>query len=169
MSEDPRERFQQILGSFTEGMLVTREESDSLRGRPMRVAHVDSDADLWFTTKIPSGKTADIRQHEQVAVVFQDNGRYLTVSGSASITDDREKIRSLWQESWKVWFPGGQDDPELGLLHVEASHGEYWDNSGARGLAYAIRAGHAYWVGDTPDIPEGMNAKVDLETSGSKS
>lgn len=165
MSDDPRQRFQEILKSFAEGMLVTTEESGQLRGRPMRVAHADSDADLWFPTKVESGKTADLREHSQVAVVFQDSGRYLTVSGTGSVSQDREIIRKLWDESWKVWFPGGQDDPELALLHVEASHGEYWDNSWGRGLSYAIRAGHAYWVGETPDIPESINAKVDLEHS----
>ena len=97
-----------------------------------------------------------------MAVTFQDSGRYLTISDTARLCHDPDKITKLWNESWKVWFPKGQHDPELALIHIEAIHGEYWDNGGFNGLSYAIRAGKAYWEGETPDIPQEMNAKVSL-------
>jgi hypothetical protein len=30
----------------------------------------------------------------------------------------------------QAWFPGGKDDPRLGLLRVIVDHGEYWDATG---------------------------------------
>ncbi len=162
MSAAPRERFQDLLEGFSTGMLVTQEPSGPLHARPMRVAEATSDGDLWFATRKPSSKTYEIASDSQVAVTFQGGGKYLSVNGAASICTDREKIHELWNESWKVWFPDGKDEPELALLKVEATDGEYWDNSGFRGLTYAIRAGQAYWQGEAVESTEEINAKVTL-------
>ena len=162
MSSEPRQRFQDLLESFTTGMLVTEGPDGLMTARPMNVASVESDADVWFCTSIQSEKITDLNANPEVVVTFQDGGRHLTLNGSAKIVEDRHKIAELWNESWQVWFPGGQDDPNLALLHVEASHGQYWDNSWLQGLSYAIRAGQAYWRGEQPEIPEDINAKVEL-------
>ncbi|MEO0532002.1 MAG: pyridoxamine 5'-phosphate oxidase family protein [Planctomycetota bacterium] len=165
MSDTPRERFQEVLESFSTAMLVTEEPNGSLRGRPMRVAGADSDADLWFITRVESGKSTDIEHESQVAVTCQGGGKFLTISGRARLCEDAEmkaKVDELWSETWKVWFPGGKDDPSLGLLHIEADKGEYWDNSGTKGLQYAIRAGQAYWQGEAVEATEEMNAQVAL-------
>lgn len=162
MSKPPRERFQDILESFTVGMLITEGPNGEIAGRPMNVAAIDSDADVWFCTQDHSPKAEDVTTHPEVLVAFQDAGRYLTLNGSARLVRDRSKINELWNESWKVWFPGGRDDSSLALLHVNASHGQYWDNSWLQGLSYAIRAGQAYWSGETPEIPKDVNAKVEL-------
>ena len=162
MSREPRERFQSLLESFSTGMLVTHGPDGGLDARPMRVARVESDGDLWFVTKASSGKVRAVRYDAGVAVVFQGGGKYLTVCGKASVTRGPDRVAELWNESWRVWFPGGQDDPSLTLLHVNATHGEYWDNSGLQGLQYAIRAGQAYWTGETPEIPDDVNAEVKL-------
>ena len=163
MSKPPRERVQDILETFSVGMLITEGPDGVLTGRPMNVAAIDSDADVWFCTQAESPKAADVTTHPDVLGSFQDAGRYLTLNGSARLVRDRSKINELWNESWKVWFPGGQDDPNLALLHVSASQGQYWDNSWLQGLSYAIRAGQAYWRGEEPEIPEDVNAKVELQ------
>ncbi|QDV75824.1 pyridoxamine 5'-phosphate oxidase family protein [Botrimarina mediterranea] len=162
MPKPPRERFQDILETFTVGMLVTEGPDKVLTARPMNVAAIDSDADIWFCTQVDTPKTDDIQSHPDVLVAFQDSGRYLTLNGPAEINRSRSKINELWNESWKVWFPDGPDDPKLALLHVKATHGQYWDNSWLQGLSYAIRAGQAYWRGEEPEIPEDVNAKVEL-------
>ena len=55
MNKTPRQRFDELLGSFTSGMLITRNDEDSLRGRPMHLARIESNADVWFTTRIDFG------------------------------------------------------------------------------------------------------------------
>lgn len=162
MSKPPRERFQELLETFSVGILVTEGPDGVLTGRPMNVAAIDSDADVWFCTQVDSPKAEDVTTHPDVLIAFQDAARYLTVNGSARLVRDRSKIDELWNESWKIWFPGGQSDPTLALLHVSASHGQYWDNSWQQGLRYAIRAGQAYLTGDTPEVPKDVNAKVAL-------
>jgi hypothetical protein len=65
---------------------------------------------------------------------------------------------------WKVWFPGGKDDPNLLLLRVDGKEGEYWDNSGLSGVKYVLEAGKALLTGSRPNVvgdPK-IHAKVNL-------
>lgn len=73
-------------------------------------------------------------------------------------------MAELWKESWKVWFPGGKNDPGLILISVQSSAGEYWDNSGFSGIKYLIQAGKAYLTGTRPDVSNDkeIHAKVTL-------
>ncbi len=61
-------------------------------------------------------------------------------------------LDEIWNEAWKVWFPGGKADPNLLLLRVDGDRGEYWDNSGLSGIKYFIEAGKAYLSGTRPDV-----------------
>ncbi|MEM8866530.1 MAG: pyridoxamine 5'-phosphate oxidase family protein [Planctomycetota bacterium] len=162
MSDTPRERFQDLITGFSNAMLVTSKADGSLRARPMQIAEVESDADLWFVTELDSAKTDEINDHPEVAVTFQDGKKYLSLTGEARIVADQEKINELWQESWKVWFPEGKESSNITLLHVQAKVGEYWDNSGMKGLTYLFEAGKAYLEGKQPDLGEEIHETVDL-------
>ena len=60
-------------------------------------------------------------------VVLQDRTReWISVSGLATISRDRQKIRELYAPDWKMWFPdegdarhGTPDDPRLVLIGVD--------------------------------------------------
>jgi hypothetical protein len=87
-----------------------------------------------------------------------------TPCGKATPVDDRARIAKLWKVEYKVWFPGGQDDPEIVLLRVDGAIGEYWDNSGTSGLKYLVEAGKALLSGTRPDADNDpkIHGKVDL-------
>jgi len=87
-----------------------------------------------------------------VNVALQEDRKYVSISGTARPHEDRAKVAQLWNEAWKTWFPGGQDDPNLLLLKVQGRSGEYWDNSGSSGVKYLIEAGRAYLKGTEPDV-----------------
>jgi general stress protein 26 len=52
----------------------------------------------------------------------------VSVSGKAEIVTDQAKVKELWSEGLRTWFPKGQDDPEIGLIRVHPQGGEYWDS-----------------------------------------
>jgi general stress protein 26 len=95
---------------------------------------------------------------------MQSKTKFVSLSGTAATVDDREKLSRLWKVEWKVWFPGGKDDPNLVLLRVDGSAGEYWDNSGTSGLKYLIEAGKALLTGTRPDVADDpkVHGKVSL-------
>ncbi len=48
--------------------------------------------------------------------------------GRGELVDDKVKARELWNTFAQVWFPGGVDDPHLGLLRVDVEKAEYWED-----------------------------------------
>ncbi len=158
MSTSPERKLHEILDDFGLAMLVTRTSEGNLRGRPMALAQAELDGTLWFATDRHSAKVDELNKDSHVALTLQSSSRFVSLSGTASLVEDRAKLDQLWKTEWKVWFPGGKDDPNLVLLRVDGSVGEYWDNSGTNGLKYLIQAGKALLTGSRPDV--GNDPKV---------
>lgn len=160
---EARHRLAELVREFDTAMLVTRGMDASLRGRPMAVAQVLGDADVWFVTTMTSPKVDELLADPHVLVVMQKGQSYLCVSGYGEIHRDHEKVRELWSETWRLWFRG-PEDPELVLIRVRPSDAEYWDNSGASGIRFALLAAKAYFTGDSLKDPEDVqvHAKVPL-------
>lgn len=162
-NDDPRAHLLELLKEFDESMLVTHVDGTRLEGRPMSVAEVTDTGVIWYCAGIDSGKAAQIAAHPDVAVMMQGKTKFVSLSGRAWISRDREQIDRLWKESWKLWFPEGKDDPTLCLIAVQPSEGQWWDNSGARGLRFAFEAAKAFVTGKEAHMPEGdSNARVRL-------
>lgn len=162
MTDSPREHFQDLLEDFSTAMLVTRTPVGELRCRPMTIAEVHENADVCFVTSIDDAKSEEIRNDPNVCVALQKGQKYLSLTGTAELIQDRDKLREMWNEAWKVWFPEGPDSPEVTLLKVHATYGEYWDVSGLNGVKYLYRAGRAYFSGERPEMTTEMHNKVDL-------
>ena len=145
-------------------MLVTRAGDGQLRGRPMALAEVEPDGTLWFATDRHSEKMDELANDSHVVVTMQSRTKFVSLSGTAATVEDRAKVARLWKVEWKVWFPGGKDDPNILLLRVAGRTGEYWDNSGTSGVKYLIEAGRALLTGSRPDVGHDpkVHAKVDL-------
>ena len=152
MATSPDAKLRELLADFGLAMLVTRTPDGSLRGRPMALAEVEPDGTLWFATDRHSAKVDELARDNQVAVTLQSKTRFVSLSGTAATVEDRERLSRLWKAEWKVWFPGGKDDPNIVLLRVGGSAGEYWDNSGPSGLKYLIEAGRALVTKTRPDV-----------------
>jgi general stress protein 26 len=164
MAATPEVKLKELALEFGVGMLVTRTPEGRLRARPMAVAEVGADGCLWFVTDRHAGKMAEIGRDGQVAVTMQSSTKFVSLSGRAIPVEDRAKAAALWKAEFQVWFPKGKDDPDLILVRVDATEGEYWDNSGTGGLKYLIQAGRALLTGMRPDVGRDpkVHGKVDL-------
>ena len=164
MTASPETKLHDLLREFGIAMLVTRTNEGQLRARPMARAEVEPDDTLWFLTDRHSAKVDELARDEHVGVTMQSRTRFVSVSGRATPVDDRARVARLWKLEWKVWFPGGPDDPNLVLLRVHGEQAEYWDNSGTGGLKYLFEAGKALLTGSRPHV-EGdakLHGKVNL-------
>lgn len=163
MSDNTVKEFLSICEDFDNAMLVTHGTEGDLVARPMVIANLDADGDLWFATDSGSMKVDEILAQPQVCVTLAGDGNFAAISGRAEVVTDRERIKSLWNESWKVWFPDGPTDPRIALIHVHAEMGEYWSNSGANRLKYLFEAAKSYVTGARGvDTDDQQHAKVDL-------
>ena len=118
-------------------MFVTK-SGDGLKARPMSTQDVEFDGSVWFMTDKRSNKYKELQDDPTVGLEYaHSNGiRFVSISGTATFSEDKAKIKEFWNEFYKAWFEG-PDDPNITLIEVKASRAEYWDNKGGKigGLA----------------------------------
>lgn len=142
------EKFTELIGDIHFAMLATTGPDGALRSRPMATLKSEFDGDLWFFTDDDAPKVEEIREEHHVCVSYANpsSQKYVSVSGLASVLHDKERARELWTPAAKAWFPGGVDDPHLGLLRVRVQTIEYWDSPSSKmvqlfGFAKAVLTG----------------------------
>lgn len=143
----------EVLKDFDTAMVVTHRGAN-MHARPMAIAQLRPDAEVYFATSIAAPKVREIDADARVSVVFQSGSKFAALEGMAEIVTDRALIEELWSETWRLWFPDGKSDPDLCLLRVHAASGEYWDRSGAEGIKFLFEGLSAIAQGRTPEITE---------------
>jgi general stress protein 26 len=121
-------------------MFVTK-SSDGFKARPMATQDVEFDGSVWFMTDKRSNKCKELHEDPTVGLEYaHSNGvRFVSVSGEATFSEDREKIKEFWNDFYKAWFEG-PDDPNITLIEVKVKRAEYWDNKGGKAGALADMA-----------------------------
>ena len=116
--------------------------------------------DMWFVTTHDDEKVAEILATPEVNISYVNSGSrsWVSVSGTATINQDRATIRSLYQPDWKAWFPdeggdrnGGPDDPRITLIDVDAHRVTYFRNTDSKPVAM-FKVLRAMATGNPPDF-----------------
>lgn len=164
MNENQLEKLYGLLKDFSTAMLITMGGPDSCHARPMAIAQVDENTDLWLFTARDSDKLREIEADSRVQVHCQDGWTNCVVLiGRATVIEDRAVIRKIWKPSFKAWFPDGAEDPNTVLLHITGEHAEYWDSTGVNRFRYAYQSLKALVMGTTPEFKEGqLHGKMNL-------
>ncbi len=109
-------------------MMTTRRRDGHLDSRAMASQKPAAGADLWFVAAEGSGKLAELQHDPHVNLSFYNSKtrEWISVSGIATISRDRAKIKELYAPDWSIWFPdegdarhGTPDDPRFVLIGVE--------------------------------------------------
>ena len=143
-------------------MMTTRRPDGHLHSRAMATQKRAAGADLWFVTLEDSHKVRDLAADSHVNLsYYKDRTReWISVSGLASITRDRQKIHELYAADWKAWFPkeddprhGTKDDPRMVLIGVAVHAASFLEvNKPQPVVLFELVKG---WVtGSTPEIGE---------------
>jgi general stress protein 26 len=129
-----REKFYAEIESIETAMMTTRRVDGHLRSRAMATQKRAEGADLWFVCKDDSAKLADITHDSHINLSYyrNSNREWVSVSGIALISRDRDKIRELYASDWKMWFDnqgdprhGTPDDPRIVLIAVTVHAAEF--------------------------------------------
>ena len=123
-------RLAALMRQMKIGMLTTIEPDGSLRSRPLETVEVDREGRLWFFTQAHSPKSARAEAGDhQVNLSYADprDEDFASISGTARVVRDVERMRELWTANLDRWFPRGLEDPDLALLEVRIDKAEYWD------------------------------------------
>lgn len=105
--------------------------------RPMSVQKIDEQGYLYFLSSNDSHKNLDIERDSKVQLFFQGSSHsdFLSLYGHATISEDKELIKELWEPILKVWFTEGEDDPRISVIKVAPDSGYYWDNKHGDAIA----------------------------------
>lgn len=106
--------------------------------RPMSVLKIDDEGNLWFLSATDSHLDSELQADPFLHLLFQRSSHsdYLNIYGVASISQDKEKIKELWNPIFKTWFTEGEDDPRISVIKVEPSEGYYWDNKHGNAVSF---------------------------------
>jgi len=121
--------FHRLVNEIEVAMLATRRADGDLVSRPMATQNWLAGADLWFVTSREASMLDEVRADPHVNVSYYRDGtrEWVSVSGAAFLSEDRDTIRRLWRRDWRQWFPdhdgvedGGPDDPRAVLIGIHA-------------------------------------------------
>lgn len=118
-----------LIDGIEIAMLTTRRADGHLVSRPMAVQKRTAGTDLWFMTDDETHKLDELAHDPHVNVAFyKDRTReWVSVSGRAILSKNKDLIHGLYARDWKAWLgdqggsrDGGPDDPRICLILVEA-------------------------------------------------
>ena len=158
-------QFDDLVESIGVAMMTTRAADGHLRSRAMANQKRADGADLWFVTDAESAKIQDLTGDPHLNLAYYKDGsrEWISISGVATVTKNREKIRELYAEDWKMWFrddgrendptAGTIDDPRLTLIGVQMHHAAFFAvDQPLPVVMYELAKG--WLTGDAPDLGE---------------
>jgi general stress protein 26 len=112
MASDDLDRVWALADKIGFCMLATL-EGGVIRARPMAAHAERGENAFYFLTDAESHKDQDIEANPNVNLAFADPSgqKYVSISGRATVSDDRAKIKELWTIAAKAWW-------------------DYWDSPG---------------------------------------
>lgn len=121
------ERIWKVAESASVSLFITNADGGS-RARPMGAAARKGEHAVYFLTAENSEKISELADNSAATVSFMDSAanNYVSLSGRASVSNDREKIRDIWTPFAKAWWDSA-DDPAIRLVTFVPECGELWD------------------------------------------
>ena len=160
--KDELKKFYEMVEALDIAMMTTRRRDGHLESRAMATQKRADGADLWFVTADNTGKLRDIEADPHVNLAYyKDRTReWISVSGIASISRDRAKIRELYAPDWKMWFGqegdprhGTPDDPRIVLIGVDVHAAVFLEMDKPQPVVL-FELAKGWLIGTEPDLGE---------------
>jgi general stress protein 26 len=152
----------ELVDGIEVAMMTTRRADGHLVSRPMQTQERQEIADFWYVTDVDTHKLDELEHDPHVNLAFYRDGsrEWVSVSGTARISRDRDLIRRLHKPDWRAWFgdeggerDGGPDDPRLALVLVDADSVAYLKLDKPR-VVTMLEVVKGLVTGQRPDVGE---------------
>jgi len=156
--DDHVERVWELAKRIGIAMFVTWDGTRQ-RARPLAATVEKEEGAIYFLTDINGEKDDQVAEYPMVSVSFADHkhSKYVALAGKATLSNDRAKIKELWNPFAKAWWDS-PEDPAIRVIKVTPQDAELWDSPGRIVTTISMLA--AAVTGRSPKI--GENAKVVL-------
>ena len=141
--QEQMDKIQAMVKDIKYTMMTTRTSEDHLHSCPMNTTETSIGAkEIWFIGHTPSETVENIKTNPEVnlAYVSQDDKNYLSITGTAELLEDKEKLNELWSVMYNAYFEKGKEDPSVQLIKVTPHGAEYWANGNAITSAFKMTA-----------------------------
>lgn len=156
------DKLYQMIEDIEIAMMTTRRTDGHLESRAMATQKRAAGADLWFVSCDGTAKLRDIAGDPHVNIAFYKDGtrEWISISGLATMSRDRDKIRELYAPDWKASFPdegdsrhGTPEDPRMVLIGVDIHAAVFFEVTKPKPVVlYEIAKG--WLTGSNPDVGE---------------
>ncbi len=155
----------QTIKDIKIAMLTTLNADGTLHSRPMATQNIipsEFDGRLWFFTQKESLKVNEIQNdtHVNLGYAAPEKNHYVSISGKANISQDRECIKELWTPALEAWFDG-PEDPEIAVITVEVQDAQVWDGPPSK-IAQIYEMARSFFNGKSVD-KKGSLQSIHLE------
>lgn len=132
-------------------------DGDRQQARPLSSRLRRDEHAIYFLVSAEGHKNEQVDEYPVVNLSYADTKGmdFVSISGTASLSNDRARIKELWSDFDKAWWDDA-DDPDIRLLTVVPERAELWDSPG-RLVAFTALLTSAV-TGNQPDM--GDNATV---------
>jgi len=125
------EKLKKLIDKIDIGMVCTFvPQSDYPHAVPMSRQEVDDNGAIWFLFSAESDTHQNLQQNHKVSVLYSDirDYNFLSINGTAEISQDQARIDKYWNNMVAAWFEQGREDPRIRVLKVTPEDAHYWDN-----------------------------------------
>ena len=141
-------------------MVITHAgDGDDLRARPMAAHPAREENAIYFLTDVAAGKISEVDHNDSVCLAFADvkGQKFVSVTGQASVSSDKDKIRQLWSIAEKAFW-SDETDPTIRVLRVAPEDAEYWQSPGT--VVSCVKMIVAGLTGDKPHLHDNEKASL---------
>ncbi|QRV79666.1 pyridoxamine 5'-phosphate oxidase family protein [Ceratobasidium sp. AG-Ba] len=167
----PQEKLDGLMAIVSKAniaILTTMGTNGQLHSRTMAPASTEK-LHFAFLADNSSYKTTEIEKNSSVNVSFYDpsSRHWASIAGTAKLSQDRQKIKDLWNPLTRAWFgdlgdgvhKGDSDDPRVIAIEVVPTYIRYWYTTRSKvgtmvDVAVSAATGSVAAPGETREINE---------------
>ncbi len=147
----------ELIKDIRFAMLTHRHADGSLHSHPLTTQNrsLKPGEPLYFFVSKQTEVGQRLGADGNVCLSYADlkEDRWISVSGQATISEDMDTKKKLFNALAKAWFPGGAEDPDLQLVEVRIVNAEYWDIKESK-VTQLLKMATAAVTGNKPDMGE---------------
>lgn len=140
-NDDSTGTVAEIMKETRIAVLTYQSLDGALVSTPMGMQDFDEPGMTWFITERSSDKVSALEADPRVNVSYSSKAGWVSLSGTAHVSDDRAKLDELWDPSASAFMSGGPEDPDNVLLRIDGDTAEYWESPGKIGVAMQMAKG----------------------------
>lgn len=148
-----------LIKDIQHAMLTSVTADGHLHACPMGTAAFEPESrTVWFLADPTIQTLQDIQNNPQVNLSYTDGKNYLSINGTAEITDNPAKVEELWSAFHNAFFEHGKE--EVRLIKVTPNGAQYW--LGGNSVANMVKITAGMLTGNKIADSLGESHSVDL-------